>query len=107
MFMNNDLEHSKIELKIEALQADLSVRFNSLMNVLESNNNINKQTLEQAKKTNGRVTRAESRIDILEKDIEFIRFLRRKKWVVAVFFLAFLYAYDNFKIEWLLKKIGF
>lgn len=101
-----DLRNGKIELKIEALQADLSMRFNSLMNTLEANNNINKQTLEQAKKTNGRVTKIEDRVNIVEKDIEFLRFFRRNKWFIGVFFLAFLYAYDKFSIEWLLKKIG-
>jgi len=104
--MSNNLEHGRLELKIEALQADLSTRFNSLMNVLEANNNINIQTLEHAKKTNGRVTKIENKVDIIEKDVEFIRFFRRKKWLLGVFFLAFLYAYDNFSIDWILKKLG-
>lgn len=103
---NDKIEHGELKLMIDNLQDALSSRFNSLSIEIKASNELAKQTLEQARKTNGRVTKLEEKIEKVELDIEFIRFFRRKKWILAMLFLAFLYAYDNFKLDWILKKLG-
>lgn len=112
-----DLEHGKLKLQIEGLQADLSSRFNIITHEVKKSNELTEKVLAQAIKTNGRVTKLEDKVEKVDakveqldakvkKDLEFIDLLRRKKWIIGILFMAFMYSYEHFDINKILKIFG-
>lgn len=111
-----DLEHGEIKLQLDNLNHLLSNSVKSLTIDIKESNNIALKTLEQTKKTNGRVTKLEEvvednsikvneEITALKLDTEVIRLIRRHKWLLAVFFLAFTAIFKTLTSDWFVTKL--
>jgi hypothetical protein len=78
---NNLVEHVEMRQDIKGLSVEMRAEFEVVNLTLE-------KILEQAQKTNGRVT-------VLETDVDFIRILRKYKWLFALVILG-IYQLFNF-----------
>jgi hypothetical protein len=90
--MYKDIENIKEHEQIRAAIEGLGIRYNSGMELIHKDIKIlDKKTddiLDQAKKTNGRVTE-------LEKGMSFINWVRKNKWYIGIFALALMKVYET------------
>jgi t-SNARE complex subunit (syntaxin) len=99
-----DIEHKELEMRMDGLEQTFNNRFDGLQDSLANLEYINNRTLEQALKTNGRVDRLERSQLETESDLTFIRAVRKRKWIIAIFILAFIKIYDVIDIEFIINK---
>jgi hypothetical protein len=86
--MTDSNEHERIYLKIEGLMAASKAR-DDLLNIRFTNlEQSNIKILDQVKRTNGRVTD-------LEQGMTFLVWLRKNKWYIGIFMLAFMKVYET------------
>lgn len=115
--MEDKHEHGKIHEKIDTWVNRMSLGFENLTQTLSRMEQKSDETLSQTKKTNGRVTKLELDLsdfvekdyktfkDSVNKDLEFFSLIRRKKWVIAVFVLAFAKVYETIDVEKIIKWV--
>ena len=97
----NDIEHDRIRLEIKGIIAQHNANY-ELLNIKLDNigNNVN-ETLKQAVKTNGRVTKLEERTENLEAEMLVFRLLKKRKWLILTFALALLKLYEIVDIKFI------
>ena len=93
-----DLEHERIFIKIEGLKADQQASFFMINLCLEDLKKDMASTLEQTKKTNGRVS-------VLEAENQTIRLLKSKKWLLIIISIGIFKVYELIDINWLVTKL--
>jgi hypothetical protein len=103
--MNSDIEHKEINIRIDGLEQTMKNSFEGIEASLKNLEYTGNRTLEQALKTNGRVTRLETAYFEVESDLTFIRAVRKRKWMIAVFILAFMQIYQNIDLYNIAKKL--
>lgn len=86
--IQNVKEHEQIKTAVEGLRVQLTAGFEVVDINLKSLEKKTDDILDQAKKTNGRVTE-------LEKGMSFLTWLRKNKWYIAIFILAFMKIYET------------
>lgn len=101
----SDIEHKEIEVRIDGLEQSMENSFLKIKDSLANLEYTGNRTLEQALKTNGRVDRLEKASLEFESDLTFIRAIRKRKWIIAVFLLAGIKIYEAIDIEFMLKKL--
>ena len=103
--MANDIEHDKIYLKVDQLTALMSQNHNAVMIVLKEQSTSQSEILMNVQKTNGRVTKLESKVESIESDLEFIKILKRNKIFFSLVFLGIIYAVENIPFKDILSNI--
>lgn len=93
-----ELEHEKLRIKIEAIKAQQETEFFMMNLTLKEIKKEVSATLEQAKKTNGRVTQ-------LESDYIVISTLRKHKWLVLLVSIGIFKIYELIDLQWIYQKI--
>lgn len=118
----DNLEHEQLRLENQRVTAELKADMFMIDMKLEKIEKITTETLEHAKKTNGRVTELEKQQNIIElaidklKDsvgkipgiestIEFFSYIKKRKWFLIIIVLAFMKVYETIKINELIKWI--
>lgn len=101
----NVVEHEGLKSSIKAIHIHMSANAEIQSRILKDIEKTANQTLEQAKKTNGRVTILEEEMVILEEEIEIITILKRKKWFMILLLFGFLKIYELIDINYLWNKL--
>jgi len=94
----DDIEHEKIILKVEGIKANQEASFFMMNLTLEHIQKDVLETLEQTKRTNGRVTQ-------LEIDYEIIRVLKKHKWLFGILMVGLFKVYEIIDINWIFNKL--
>ena len=86
--IERDIDHEAIRAELRILLIQMDANFEVMNNTLQ-------QILEQAKKTNGRVS-------LLENDTDMIRFIKKYKWSAAVIAVGFVFFFKEIDvIKWI------
>lgn len=94
----SDIEHEKIRLDNQRVAAELKADFFMIELTLKDIKKTGEETLEHAKKTNGRVTK-------LEEETEILRFIKKHKVLTAMVLLGFFKIYELVDLKWLFNKL--
>lgn len=103
--LQNAVEHEGLKSSIKAMHIHMSANAEIQARILKDIEKTANQTLEQTKKTNGRVTVLEEEMVILEEEIEVITILKKKKWLLALIAFGFLKVYEIVDIKYLWTKL--
>lgn len=91
-------EHVEIKKSMHELTMQMDTGFAKVEASLDIIAATTAQNLEQAKQTNGRVTQ-------LEKDIDFIRFFRRNKFILLIAIFGAIKIIEAIDIDKIISKI--
>ena len=107
--LKNAVEHEKLSAEIRALAIQMEANNEVSGRILKDIEQTSKLTLEHAKRTNGRVDLLEANQSLLESDLDidlgFIRFFRKRKWLIALFIFAVFKLYQAIPLEDLFVKL--
>lgn len=93
-----DGEHEKLWIKMERMKAEQEAEFFIMNSTLKQIHSEVSETLAQARKTNGRVTK-------LEADYVLISTLKSNKWLILIGVIGLLKLYELINLEWIYDKI--
>lgn len=96
--IKNAIEHEKLEASIRALQIQISTNADIQGIILKGIAKGVGDTLEETKKTNGRIT-------LLEADMMIIRILKKHRWLFGIVILGLLKAYEMIDIKEIYEKL--
>jgi len=96
--IKNAIKHEQIEASIRAIQIQISTNADIQGIILKGIAKGVGDTLEETKKTNGRVT-------MLEADMMIIRTLKKHRWLFGVVILGLLKVYEMIDIKELYDKL--
>lgn len=107
--LKNAIEHEKLSAEIRAIAIQMEANNTVVGRILTDIEQTSKLTYEQAKKTNGRVDNIEATQEVLEAqlddDLGFIRFFRKRKWLIALFIFAIIKLYQAIPLEDLFLRL--
>lgn len=96
--LKNAIEHEELKASVNAIQIQISANADIQSTVLNSIADNVKDTLEQTKKTNGRVT-------LLESDMLVIRALKKHKWLFVLAIFGLMQIYQFISLEKVITKL--
>jgi len=96
--LRNAIEHEELKTSVKVILNQIETMQLIQGNQLKSIQIDVKDTLEQTKKTNGRVT-------AIENDMLIVKVLRKHKWLFAFLILGLMKLYEAVPIEKVLTKL--
>ena len=93
-----DIEHKVIDAQVKGIVIQMNANFEVVNGVLRRMEITAKETLDQTKLTNGRVTK-------LEEDIEVVTFLKKYKFIFAVMLIGFFKIYEALDFQQIYAKL--
>jgi hypothetical protein len=99
------IELEGVKFSIKAMHIHMSANAEIQARILKDIEKTANQTLEQTKRTNGRVTILEEEMVILEEEVAVITFLKKKKWLMILLLFGFLKIYELVDINYLWTKL--
>ena len=103
--INNAVEHEGLKASINAMHIHMSANAEIQARILIDIEKTANATLEQAKKTNGRVTVLEEEFVILEEEVAVFTLLKKRKWLLALLAIGFLKIYELVDIKYIWTKL--
>ena len=92
----SDIEHDRLELKIQGLKAEMMANSEMIAIKLSSIEKTGMETLEQAKATNGRVNKH-------DEELELFRFLKKHKIIAGFIIFGLMKFYEAIDINEIFK----
>ncbi len=103
--LQNAVEHEGLKASISAMHIHMSANAEIQARILNDIEKTATDTLEQAKKTNGRVTVLEEEMVILEEEVAVFALLKKRKWLMILLLFGFLKIYELVDIKYLWVKL--
>ena len=101
----NVKDHEGLKFSIKAMHIHMSANADLQARILKDIEKTANDTLEQAKKTNGRVTVLEEEMVILEEEVAVFTLLKKRKWLLALLAIGFLKIYELVDIKYIWTKL--
>ena len=101
----DSLAHEELRLQLKGVTDQVNVGFQALKISITNIEKNSVETLQQVRKTNGRVDEQEEKQSSYEKELEIIRLFRRKKWLFGIFAFGIFKIYEIIDIHWIYTKL--